>query len=339
MSMKRIPLFIFIVAEDDYDRDSLIDQIKDAADGGRAVVESYYRHDSDIYAVLDSALNLPLFTEQKIVILKYQDSFIDSDAAALIDYLARASRRSTFVLATRSLKIKKEKRDEKTGRMTELLAMLERASGSNFLKQESRGVLVEIKSRKKGGEDLIASWVREIMKKKELKIGREAASFLVEMCGMDRNIIVSEVEKLSGFKEKGETVTIDDVRMIAAENRVFDIYALIESICAGNHARSSMILRNLMETDVRHSLILWQLDSFFSRAAAAKYFIRKGTSEEEAAMKAGQRYYIREFLREVDSLEEARLHAAPSRLLEADRLIKSGLPEKTVLEKLVFDLT
>ncbi len=332
-----MPLFIFILYEDVYERDQIIERIKKSDVEGKAVIETYYRNDTDIYAVLDSALNLPLFATRKIVILKYQGAFLSSDAEPLLDYLGKASPATTFVATAEKQKKKESVRGESAEAMKKLFGALDRASQSAFLKKQSKGVFIDVAGKRRGGDPLI-SWILDQVAGRELKITKDAALLLAEMCAMDKLMLSSEIEKLSASKNAGEKITKDDVNEIAVENRIFDIYALIDSLCEKKTMNAVMILRNLLVTDMPHPLILWHLEQFFSKAALTKHFIRKGEEDAEAAKKAGQRYYIDKFLKNIRSIDDDRLMTIPSRLLQADRMIKSGLPEQAVMEQLIVEL-
>ncbi len=332
-----MPLFIFILYEDVYERDQIIEQIKKSDVEGTEVIETYYRDDIDIYTVLDSALNLPLFATRKIVILKYHGAFLASDAELLLDYLGKASPATTFVAAAEKQKKKGSDHGDAAEAMQKLFGSLDRVTTSTLFKKQSKGVLIDMSGKRRGGDPLI-SWILEQFAGRELKITKDAALLLAEMCAKDKLMLSSEIEKLSSAKRGGEKITQDDVNAIAVENRIFDIYALIDSLCERKTTNAVMILRNLLGTDMPHTLILWHLEQFFSKAALTKHFIRNGENNADAAKKSGQRYYVEKFLKNIHSIDDDRLMTIPSLLFRADRMIKSGLPEKAVMEQLIVEL-
>ncbi|MEW5807778.1 MAG: DNA polymerase III subunit delta [Acidobacteriota bacterium] len=338
--MVKETIFFFLVCEEEYELEELISKLKEQAMKKGSSLETYHRDEIDLYAVLDSALNLPMFSEGKLIVLRYHGEFLRSDSPALIEYFQRASSRTTFVVAANSLNVKGSK-DEGTGDgVRDLLKLFKKGRSSDFLDGCSRGVFVEGEKRKKGRGEEILKWLKEeIFRISGLKIKSDAAQMLAEICGMDRMTIARECEKISSFKTKGGEITIEDIRRIAADNRFFDVYALINHICSGNRMKATETLRSLLNMDQPQPLLFWHLDNFFSKAALVKRMISEGADETKAAQAAGFRFYIQETLKNIRSIDEKKILRIPRLLFEAERLIRSGLPEETILEKLIWDLS
>jgi DNA polymerase III delta subunit len=151
--------------------------------------------------------------------------------------------------------------------------------------------------------------------------------------------MIHEIEKLASFKEGNKKVTINDIKRIAAENNVFDVYALSEYICHRERAKAIKALRVLLESRKNHSFIIWHLDNFLSKVAVAKLALNAGESDEAAAAKAGIRYYKEQYINNARIVRDDLIMEAPARIFNADRLMKRGLPEGIILEKLICELT
>ncbi len=322
-----------VLSKDDYDIDQVLFHLKARLEGEReeTVQEMYHRDETDLSLVLDSALNLPMFAQVKLVILKYASELPAYDIPFLLEYLKHPSPRTIFVITAKEWTLRGERADQ-------FQKCFRRVSFSNIAKTDAKALWINFPSRRRK-ESEIASWIQGQCSEKGLHMEKEALDIFYEICGKNKLTMQSEIEKLASFKQDNEKVTIEDIKGVAAENKVFDVYSLLELICRQEHAKAIEVLRSLLESRKNHSFIIWHLDNFFSKLAVAKMALELGLSHEAAIEKAGIRFYKDRFIQNAKSVSSEVIMGAPDRIFHADRLIKSGFPEEIILEKLIFDLT
>lgn len=102
----------------------------------------------------------------------------------------------------------------------------------------------------------LPAWIIQRAKKLELHITQRGAELLAHGCEGNLLAAAQEIEKL---KLLNLSAAIDEktITEILYDNAHFDVFMLIESTLAGNHARSLRILKHLQAEDIEPTLVLW----------------------------------------------------------------------------------
>ena len=80
------------------------------------------------------------------------------------------------------------------------------------------------------------------LKKQQLDIDPEARDLLTELLSGSRGGLESEINKLIDYKNSGDTVTIEDIKVISSGYEVYNIFSLADEIITGKtHAVLKMI--------------------------------------------------------------------------------------------------
>ncbi len=326
-------LLYLIISKEDYNIDLFLSFLEQKLGFRKEEMtkEVYHRDETDLTLVLDSALNLPMFANRKLILMKYATEFLLSDIPLLSEYLDHPSPQTIFVITAREINKKSSLWEKFQSRFRKVTFPSVPVSGT-------KAIWINFPKHKSGEEGIFA-WIKTQFFEKGLEIDKKALGLFYEICGKDRLVMLSEIEKLASFKENRSKVAIKDVEEIAAENKVFDIYALLEFICCKERAKAIGILRNLLESRKNHSFIIWHLENYFSKLAIAKKALQSGDNDQIAARKAGEKYYTQKLIHNARLVHEDLIKNAPALILQADRLMKSAFPEDIILEKLVFDLT
>lgn len=334
MNQTSTATFVYLIlSKDDYDIDHFLSFLKKKAgfEQGGLIQEIYHRDETDLSLVLDSALNLPMFASKKLIVVKYSSELLLSDVSFLMEYLNHPSPQTILVITARE--VSKKSKLAKTFQNS-----FRKVTFPNVPMTGARGILVLFPGKTKR-EEKIHSWIHQQCSERGLQMDNKALDFFYEICGKDKLVMLSEIEKLASFKENIKRVTIEDIKEIASENKVLDVYALLEYICQRDRAKAIEALRNLLESRKSHPFIIWHLENSFSKLAIVKTALQSGDDDQTALKKAGIRFYKNEFIQNARTVREKVIMKAPAHILQADRLMKSGLPEEIILEKLIFDLT
>jgi DNA polymerase III delta subunit len=272
-----------------------------------------------------------MFARRKLIVMKYASDLPTKDIPFLLEYLKHPSPKTLLVITAREWNKKGEMGDQ-------FQKCFRRIPAASIAGTKGTALWITFPAKRKK-ETEVAAWIQQQCSGKGLRMENDALELFYEICGKDKLTMQSEIEKLVSFKHDKRKITIEDIKEIAAENKVFDVYALLELICHQEHARAIEVLRSLLDSRKNHSFIIWHLDNFFSKLAIAKMELQSGASDEAAAEKAGIRFYKDQFIQNAKIVRSDIIMKAPGQIFLADRLMKSGFPEEIVLGKLIFDLT
>jgi DNA polymerase-3 subunit delta len=102
----------------------------------------------------------------------------------------------------------------------------------------------------------LPAWIMQRSQKLGLTITSRSAELLAHACEGNLLAAAQEIEKLILVSL---THPVDDKIIIESiyDNAHFDIFTLVESALAGNHARSLRILKHLQDEGIETTLVLW----------------------------------------------------------------------------------
>lgn len=106
----------------------------------------------------------------------------------------------------------------------------------------------------------LPQWILQRAQKMNLTLSKTTAEKIAAQAEGNLLAIQQEIEKLS-LLQLGNTTPPTNQSSLdnLTDNARFDVFDLVESVLAGNQARSLRILKNLYEEDVEPTLILWAL--------------------------------------------------------------------------------
>jgi DNA polymerase-3 subunit delta len=175
-----------------------------------------------------------------------------------------------------------------------------------------------------------------------LILEKDAAGFLLHLCNGDLHSVASELEKIRCWLgDSGNAkVSRDTVRELAAASGLLSGWEVANAVLLRDTAGALAAARKLVETGEEPIKIVgglaWRARSMLQ--AKAMLDARVPVRDVITAVRAWP--YESSLLQGLRLYSVAELLAFPSRLLEADRDLKStSLPPAGVLESLVRDLT
>lgn len=172
----------------------------------------------------------------------------------------------------------------------------------------------------------LPQWIINRAKKYKLQFTHDAANLLADY--IEGNLIAAAqaLEKIYLLQPQG-VIDADLVKTILTDESRFSIFDFIESLVAGDHARSLHILESLQFDGSEPILILWGITRELRLLAGLAQEIKQGTPYDQLFQKhrifARRQSAIRRFLNKYSAEDCWRLLAQAT---DIDQIIKGALP-------------
>lgn len=230
-----------------------------------------------------------------------------------------------------------------------LLAALTSAQVSVLL-LDAKPLVTRLKAYKKAGGEIITSaapqktaeivqWILGRAKKKQIKMGRDAAQYLADVFGSDLASIASELNKLTLLDG---SFTPEQLQRIVGREPPGDSFSMLGAATTGQTKTAILQLRRLIAVGEEPfrimGAVVWQY-SLIARCVAL--ISEEGLMNEAAAAKklGIKPYPARKALGVARKMNEKRMLGHLKHILEADLAMKSGLDAEKALERLIVQLS
>lgn len=266
--------------------------------------------------VLEDLQTLPFLTEKRVVLLKRADDFVSKYRSLLEKYFDNPCPTSVLVLTVSSwpANTKLAKKLAKVGRLI---------------------TVTQPKAWQLPGR--LISYSSDAHSK---KLTREAAELLIELTGDDLGALYAEIDKLALFADAENSITPRHVELLTGHNRLFNAFAVIDALTAGQTDQAIDRLRHMFaESKSAEYTVVGAFAFHFRRMFNAKALLKKGLSTNQVAKRLriwGNQGTVFKQLQKV-SLKQ--LGDIIQRLAAIDYAIKTGRTKAQVaIEQLVFGL-
>jgi len=272
--------------------------------------------DAELADVLDELRTLPFLAERRVVLLKNADTFISANRQYLEKYFDNPSPCGVLVLTVETWR-----KNTKLARKLDVV-----------------GQLIDVADVKPWElSKLAAEWARSRHQK---TFSGRAAALLVELAGDDAGRISSEVEKLAVYVGDSKHITPDDVEKLIGHNRMFNAFAVIDAVTAGDMAGAIDRLRNMFAADRSAEFtVVGAFAYHFRRMFTAKALLAKGMSQQQVARRLGLRGNTGGFFRQLGRMSLENIAAVLCELARIDYWSKTGRAScRIAIEQLVVKL-
>jgi DNA polymerase-3 subunit delta len=126
----------------------------------------------------------------------------------------------------------------------------------------------------------LVSWVTTESLARGVKINKETALYLVEVCGAVKRTIATELTKLSSYVENGE-ITINDINDVCFISTEISIFSLTDNLGSRKLKDAFRDLDNLLINKEPIQKILIMLTKHFKSLLLAKECLEKGRNVEK----------------------------------------------------------
>jgi DNA polymerase-3 subunit delta len=266
--------------------------------------------------VLDELRTVPFLTDKRVVVIKGADDFVSENRQLLEKYFDNPSPTGVLVLTVSSwsAQTKLAKRLPEVGK----LISVEQPKPSQLPHR-------------------LCQYANDSYGK---KLSNDAAALLVELAGDNLGRLYSEVDKLATFVDKEKVITANHVELLIGHNRLFNTFAVIDAIMAGDVAQAVERLRRMFAEDKDSEYTVVGAFAFhFRRMFNAKALLERGNTPSEIAGRLRIWSNKESFFARVRKVSLKQIGGYLKRLAEIDHAIKTGRTKAQVaMEQLVLGL-
>jgi len=178
-----------------------------------------------ISQVLDELRTAPFLSDRRVVVVRDADSFVSKNREILERYFDNPCPTGVLVLTVSKW-----------------------ASNTRLAKKLPQiGELIEIAKPK--ASQLPDYLVRYAQEKAGKRLSTDAAELLVELVGEELGRLYGEVDKLALYVGGQAAITAEQVEDLVGHNRLFNAFAVIDAIIAGDVGQAVTRLRNMFAED------------------------------------------------------------------------------------------
>ena len=266
--------------------------------------------------VLDELRTAPFLADKRVVVLRGAEDFVSANRELLERYFDQPCPTGRLILTVASW-------DSRT-RLAKALPKV------------GKLISAEPPSRRELPQRLM-DYASEAHGK---KLGIRDAIQLIELAGDDLMRLYSEVDKLALFVDAEKVITAKHIESLTGHNRMFNAFAVIDAVTAGNLGQAVERLRGMFAEDRSAEYTAVGAFAFhLRRMFSAKALLEKGVSPREVL----QRLHIwgdtDGFFAQLRKLSLRQIGAYLQRLAETDHAIKTGRTTTPVaMEQFVLEL-
>jgi DNA polymerase-3 subunit delta len=267
--------------------------------------------------VLDELRTAPFLTEKRVVLVKDADKFISANRTLLEKYFDNPCSTGRLIFTVR-------KWDART-----ILAK----------KLAKAGKLIKVIPPKRG--ELPHRLIKYASEAHDKKLARDAAALLIELTGDELPRLYSEIDKLALFADTEKVITPRHIESLIGHNRLFNAFAVIDAVIAGNVGIAVERLRGMFAQDKSTEFsVVGAFAYHFRRMFNAKVMLEKGARTGEVARRCNIWSQQDKFFAQLRQINLKQIGGHLQQLAETDYAIKSGRTKAPVaMEQFVFKLS
>lgn len=270
----------------------------------------------ELVEVLDELRTLPFLAEKRVVVLKNAEKFVSEHRAALEKYFDEPSKTGVLVLTvdTWMKSTRLAKKLKKVGQLLEV----------GLMKPWQLPKFVSQYAKDEHGKSMASG----------------AAELVVEFVGDEPGRLCSETDKLAMYVGDNKTITVKDVESLVGHNRMFNVFAVIDSLTSGDVGVAVERLRNMFANDKSAEFTAVGAFAFhFRRMFRAKALLQKGENKAQVTKKLRIWGNDAAFFTQVGKLSLTRIGSVIGELARIDHGMKTGsMTGKVAIEQLIFKL-
>lgn len=193
----------------------------------------------------------------------------------------------------------------------------------------------------------VANMVRSGLSDKSISIQADALALWVPLLEGDRGLIRNEIEKMALYKgygtEAGASVTVDDVKALAAGGQAASIDDIINDTMSGRVDSADAVFRRAVAGKINTAIILMSLQRHISRLLEVQSKMGAGESADGAVRSLRPPLFgpaQNAFKLQLRSWPSTMLQRALAQTLEAEKSVKSaGSPADAIVGRLLLALS
>lgn len=279
--------------------------------------DSFTEKQATAAAIMDAAETLPFLNEKRLVTVRNSDFF------------QKAGRKEEG-----------EKLKEFLADLPETVCLLfleEKVEKNNGLYKAvaKYGQAVEFKRLT---EKELAAWMKKSCKAEGLEMSEAVAGLFLQTVDHDMETMEKEMQKLIAYKEKGGTVTAEDIRAVCTVSLEAKVFDLVRAVAEKKPEKAVGIYRNLILLKESPYMVLSLITRQFRLILETLLLSQGGLPNESIAAKLEIRdFAVREYLRQSKRFSSEVWKNALRDCLDTDLDIKAGkVGEEAAVELLIM---
>ena len=277
--------------------------------------EVFYGDEKTLVEILDYAAAFPFGSEKKLIIVKEFEKI--RDKKSLISYAKSPPDFTVLVLIH-------------NGKISNL-------DSEPFKTLAERNYLFEAKELK--GENLI-DWVVSYVQNSGKSIDRENARLLVEISGENRDMLESQLEKISVFLGDKKEITINTIKDLSTSLKEYNIFDLQNALSKKDKQETLKIAFKMLDKGAEPTFIIYMLTRYFTGLSRINELKEKKIPEQAAARIVGTHpYYYKDYLKARTIYSDKDLYRIVKSLLKADLSVKTtSTDNKSIISVLLAEI-
>jgi len=298
---KVLPLY-YLFGEDSFSIESSLELISKSVQPfitSEFDKEVFYGDDKTLVEILDFAAAFPFGSEKKLIVVKEFEKI--RDKKGLVSYSVSPPDFTVLVLIH-------------NGKISNL-------DSEPFKTLADRSYIFEAKELK--GENLI-NWVIAFVQKNGKNITRENAQLLVDISGENRDMLESQLEKISVYLGDNKEITIDSIKALSTSLKGYNIFDLQNAISIKDKNETFKVAYKMLENGGEPTYIIYMLTRYFTGLSRINELKEKKIPEQAAARIVGTHpYYYKDYLSARAIYSDKDLYRIAQSLLKADISLKT----------------
>ena len=266
--------------------------------------------------VLDELRTLPFLTERRVVLVRGADKFVSANRELLEKYFDNPCPTGTLVLTVNTWD-SRTKLAKKLGGVGRLIGLTQPKAW-------------ELPQR-------LIGYTRDAHGK---NLSGDAAELLIELTGDELGRLYGEIDKLAIFADAEKAITAEHVEQLTGHNRMFNAFAVIDAVVAGDTGRAVERLRRMFAEDKSAEYTTVGAFAFhFRRMFSARAMLEDGVRPAEIASRLRIWHNKEGFFLQLRRLPLKRIGDIMQQLADIDYAVKTGRTKAHVaIEQLVLSL-
>ncbi len=267
--------------------------------------------------VLDELRTIPFLTDKRVVLVKDADKFISQNREPLENYFDNpcSTGRLVFTVKTWDARTKLAKKLTKAGKLIKIT-------------QPNRW---ELSQR-------LIKYADDAHSK---KLSKNTAELLIELAGEELPRLYSELDKLAVFADTEKVITPKHIESLIGHNRLFDVFAVIDAVIAGNAPMAVERLRRMFAQDKSSEFsVVGAFAYHFRRMFNAKVLLEKSVRTDVIAKRCNIWSNKDKFFKQLKATNLKQIGQYLQKLAQTDYTIKTGQTKAPVaMEQFVLQLS
>lgn len=315
---RKVPPLLFLFGEEGFSLERTVQRIRDLSvspDVRDFNFNTYHGRDVQVEAVLDTARTLPVFAQQRMVLVKDAQHLSAAALEAVLPYLKDPVPETILVFTADKIDRRKK----------------------FFQEFKKRGALVEFK---KPYDNQIPSFVKGLAREAGCSFTEDALALFCRRVGSNLQEVHGELAKLVAYLGKRDLVDAADVAAVVSDTRTDSVFDLTNALGQKNVAAAMRLLGRLLDEGVAPLVILAMMVRHFRQLWKTRELIDQGVAKSELARRVGiNPYFLDGLVAQARRFPPAQYRRTFELFLGVDLALKSsGAHPSAQLEMLILDI-